>query len=98
MFIITVLFVPVAFLIWNSEHILTQAGIEPVAAHHASEYLIYMLPAIYLNCIGDSITLFLAGMGYTYGIVALQAVMIPIHVFCCWFFVSYQQMGIIGTS
>ena len=39
-------------------------GIDEQAAIHAQTYLTYMLPSVLLNSLGDSIDLFLIGMGY----------------------------------
>jgi Na+-driven multidrug efflux pump len=37
-------------------------------------------------------------MGYTYIVVVLQVSVIPIHIFCCWFFTVYLDYGIVGTA
>ena len=57
-----------------------------------------MLPAMLINSLGDSIDLFLIGMGFNNVVLTLQSVVIPIHLFCCWFFIWHLELDIMGAA
>lgn len=46
----------------------------------------------------DSISLMLAAMGFTYIIVILQVIVIPIHMITCYIFVHKLGFGLVGTA
>lgn len=46
----------------------------------------------------DSIRLMLAAMGFTYIIVILQVIVIPIHVVTCYIFVQKFGFGLVGVA
>ena len=98
MFIICCLFIPIAAVILYSKDMLIFFGIDEEASIHAQTYLTYMLPSILLNSIGDSIDLFLIGMGYNKVVLLLQTAIVPIHFFSCWLFISVFELGIIGAA
>ena len=50
------------------------------------------------NSLGDSIDLFLIGMGFNNVVLLLQITVIPIHFFCCWFFISVNEFGVEGAA
>ena len=98
MFIICCLFIPIAAVILYSKDMLVFFGIDEEASIHAQTYLTYMLPSILLNSLGDSIDLFLIGMGYNKVVLLLQTAIVPIHFFSCWLFISVFELGIIGAA
>jgi len=57
-----------------------------------------MLPAMLINSLGDSIDLFLIGMGFNNVVLFLQSFVIPIHLFCCWFFIWHFKLDIMGAA
>ena len=57
-----------------------------------------MLPAMLLNSLGDSIDLFLIGMGFNNVVLLLQSCVVPIHLFCCWLFIWHFEFGIEGAA
>lgn len=57
-----------------------------------------MLPAMLFNSIGDSIDLFLIGMGFNNVVLLLQSCVIPVHLICCWLFISKLEFGIEGAA
>ena len=64
MFIIVCLFVPIATMIPFSKNILEVIGMDEQVSTYAQTYLNLMLPSVLFNSLGDSIDLFLIGMGY----------------------------------
>ena len=64
MFIICCLFVPIAIVTLFSKEMLIAVGIDEEASTHAQTYLTVMLPSVLFNSLGDSIDLFLIGMGF----------------------------------
>ena len=50
------------------------------------------------NSLGDSIDLFLIGMGFNNVVLLLQITVIPIHFICCWFFISVNELGVEGAA
>ena len=98
MFIICCMFIPIAMAISFSKDMLVSVGIDEQAATYAQTYLNFMLPSILFNSLGDSIDLFLIGMGFNNVVLLLQTTIIPIHFLSCWLFISHFKMGIIGAA
>lgn len=98
MFIIVCLFIPLSMSMFWASDALVWMGMDEEASKHAQTYLILMLPAMLFNSLGDSIDLFLIGMGFNNVVLLLQSCVIPIHLFCCWFFISHFEFGIEGAA
>ena len=98
MFIICCLFIPIAIVTLFSKEMLIAVGIDEQASTHAQTYLTFMLPSVLFNSLGDSIDLFLIGMGFNKVVLMLQTAIVPIHFFSCWLFISYFKLGIIGAA
>ena len=57
-----------------------------------------MLPSVLFNSLGDSIDLFLIGMGFNNVVLLLQTAIIPLHFVCCWAFISHFKLGFLGAA
>jgi Na+-driven multidrug efflux pump len=68
MLIITVIFIPVAFVQWHTDVILQSLGIDQESSEVACTYVSHMLPAALINSFNEAIDLFLIPLGYTYSI------------------------------
>jgi len=60
---------------------------DPAASAYAGKYISILMPALYFNACGDSIDLFLSGIGKIEIVAVIQACMIPFHALVCWLFV-----------
>ena len=58
------IFVPVAISMFYASDVLISLGMDEQASYHAQTYLTLLLPAMLFNSLGDSIDLFLIGMGF----------------------------------
>ena len=98
MFIICCIFIPIAIsMFWASDALMIM-GMDEQASRHAQTYLTLLLPGMLFNSLGDSIDLFLIGMGFNNVVLLLQITVIPIHFFCCWFFISVNEFGVEGAA
>ena len=88
MFLIICLFVPISLSFIWADSIYVHIGIDPEVAGYAKTYITMLIPAMLFNSLGDSIDLFLISMGFNNVVCLLQLVVIPIHLFTCWLFVS----------
>ena len=98
MFIVCCLFIPIAIALGFSKEMLVLVGINEEAAIQAQTYLTYMLPSVLFNSLGDSIDLFLIGMGFNNVVLLLQTAIIPLHFVCCWAFISHFKLGLLGVA
>lgn len=73
-------------------------GIDQASSELAYTYVTTMLPGVLLNSYADSIDLFLIGMNFTFGIVVIQLLVIPVHIGFCYLFVEKYNMGVKGAA
>lgn len=97
-FIMTLIYVPVAIAMWNAGAMLQCIGIDPVVAGHVASLVRNQLVAVYLVSIDEAITLFLTTMEKAYVCMVIQIFTLPLHTFNCWLFISHLQCGIRGAA
>ncbi len=51
-----------------------------------------------MNSWGDSIDIFLIGMGYSQLIMCIQITVVPFHVLSCYIFIYWLEMGVAGAA
>jgi Na+-driven multidrug efflux pump len=73
-------------------------GIDQASSELAYTYVTTMLPGVLLNSYADSIDLFLIAMNFTFGIVVIQLLVIPVHIGFCYLFVEKFNMGVKGAA
>ena len=78
--LVTVLFVPMGTIFWNSKYILIQLGQQEGPAIYCQRYLRAALPGLYLNCVQLSLTIFLTAMENSFVPMVIQAVLIAMHL------------------
>jgi len=96
--VITVLYIPVSLLLWNTESLLVASGISQPSAQVAAVYCRTSLPGVLLNSYADSIDLFLIPLGYSYSISLVQSLVIPVHIFFCYMFTGVVNWGVQGVA
>ena len=98
MLMITLMFIPVAFGVFYTQSMLELLGVESGPARLAQVYMVTYIPGLLLNSWGDSIDIFLIGMGYSNLIMYIQITVIPFHVLYCYIFIKYLDMDVAGAA
>ena len=60
--------------------------------------MVTYIPGLLLNSWGDSIDIFLIGMGYSQLIMWIQMTVVPFHVLSCYIFIYRLDMGVAGAA
>jgi multidrug resistance protein, MATE family len=95
-FLITLLYLPLLVIMYQTEHLLTAVGIDPKIAFYASEYLNSQRIAMITRAVSESIVLYLTSMNQATVAMLLQIAIIPFHVLFCWFLIP--KYGINGAA
>ena len=97
-FVITVLFLVLIPILFNTENALVAMGMDPMASKHTQIFIKYAAPGLYLNSISDSLDLFLSGMNKIGVGAKIQGLMLLLQVFACWLFIEKLDLGIMGAG
>lgn len=94
----TVLFIPIAFIIWNTENILLALNQESRVAGFAQSYVMAFLPGLYLQGLADLQRRFLNGFGKNNIPFICTAIGVGFHSLWSEIFVLRLNYGIVGTG
>lgn len=97
-FVISILFIPVCASFFYMSELFNAAGMDANVAGYTETYLTTLLPAVLINCLGDSIDIFLVSMGFSNVVCLIQIAVLPIHILQTWLLVCYFDLGIVGAA
>ena len=58
-----ILYIPITFVLYQTEHALTAIGFDEIVSGHADSYVKAAIFAVFMHAIADSMILFMASMG-----------------------------------
>ena len=98
LFILTLVFIPLAVVLCFSDSFLTKLGQDPEVSKHAQKYIIVTLPCMFLRCFFDLMRKFLNCMTASWVPMTAQLVSTVIHPIFCYCFVVVYDFDIVGIG
>lgn len=95
---VTAMFIPIGVILWNIEFILTSLGQQEAPAKYCQLYLRTAMPALYLNCVSLSLTIFLTAMENSLVPMIVQAALITLHLFYTFLIEVVLEQGFLGIA
>lgn len=96
--LVTAMFIPIGMILWNTEYILTAMGQQAEPAKYCQLYLRMAMPALYLNCVSLSLTIFLTAMENSFVPMVIQALLIVMHLFYTFLMEVVLKQGFFGIA
>ena len=97
--IITILFIPISFILLNSETLMRDVfQQDEKAAYFCQELISIMLPGIYFDCIFESISLYFTAMEKSFIPMQIQMVMVPSHYLLNYLLMYKFDFGLRGVA
>ena len=98
-FVLTILFIPIAYIVTNSGSLLVSIFAQnEMASFFCQEYMCALLPGMYIYCIQLSYCFFFTAMEKSYIPMLIQIIFLPLHALLCYIFVFQLNLGFHGTT
>lgn len=95
---VAILFVPIAIVLLNSDHLFRAIGFEEHICQHALTFITYKLPHLFFFSIYDATKRLVYNTGYQKVPMYIQMVTGVLHPFWCYLFVDIMDIGIRGPA
>ena len=96
--ILTTVYIPLAILLSFSDTLLIWLGQDDLVVHHASNYIVMTLPAVYFYSMFDLTKRFLNCMNVAWVPMTATVIATILHPFWCYLFVIILGMDITGIA
>ena len=94
----TLVFIPMAIIMLNSNHILLFCGQDPKTVEYASLFTRNMIPAIYMMNLCDMQEKFLVFLHQPNAVMISQVSTALLHAPLCYYFVEFKQYDLVGLT
>ena len=64
----------------------------------AGQYLFYLLPALYMQCLDETLYMYFTALEKTTMLLIMDLGKIPLHYFVCHIFVVKMELGVLGVA
>ncbi|KAK7357712.1 hypothetical protein VNO80_17007 [Phaseolus coccineus] len=98
MFSLTIVCLPLTFIWINMEEILVSIGQDPLIAHEAGKFLIWLLPALFAYAIMGPMVRYFQMQSLTLPMLRSSCVTLCIHIPLCWALVFKTGLNNIGGA
>ena len=96
--LVSLIFIPISVLLWNSEKILLYLGQDSEPAMYCQLYIRAAMPGLFLNCISLSLTIFLTAMENSVVPMVIQGALIVLHICNTFLMEVVFDQGFIGIA
>ena len=98
MILITMIFIPMAFLFWNVATILIFCGFNAEAAVVSGQYTRYLIWGFYMDCMFQSRRMYLTSIQETFIPLLVQIITIAAHPVWCHYLMMDGRLGIFACG
>lgn len=93
---LTLMFIPLAILLLNTERVFLLLGFDPLSSMHSQVFINAYLPAMYFMGLSDVNRRFLVNMGYQMAPMYIQLGITTFHIVLCTYLTG--TLGVFGTG